>query len=445
MVSPTVTIARARPAAEVCNTGTVGLTFGGPVKPERADEDIAVQPSTGSRDALEAPGATASILLVEDDPGDALLVQASLNEVGVPDSAIVWTRTLGDALLEVELNGPDCVLLDLGLPDSDGFTAVATMVAAAPDIAIIVLTGRQERDGTDALAAGAQDYLAKDTITGELLQRSIRYAIERKRAQRARQQLRDMRFSAAEQARLERGLLPRPLLRDKSVDCATYYRPGRNDAVLGGDFYDVVQVRDGRIRAIIGDVMGHGPDEAALGVHLRVAWRSLLLAGIPDERVLPTLAELLAAEAGDPMRYVTVCDVTIEGRTMTTRVAGHPAPIVAAAGAARYLDVYVGPPLGVTLAGNRLRWPDTAVELPAGATLVLYSDGLLDAYAAAHESESLGIDELVAAVGQHARNGRRAATWISALVAAAPHDSVDDTAAVVLTTGPAGTGPSSPA
>src|SRR5207244_4990455 len=131
-----------------------------------------------------------------------------------------------------------------GLPDADGYAAVHKMVEAAPHTAVIVLTGRHERDGVEALAAGAQDYLIKDTISSELLERSISYAIERKRTQRTQEQLRVVRLSAAEQARLERGLLPTPLIRDPGVTCSTYYQPGRDDAVLGGDFFDVVEVSD---------------------------------------------------------------------------------------------------------------------------------------------------------------------------------------------------------
>ncbi|HET6877778.1 MAG TPA: SpoIIE family protein phosphatase [Jatrophihabitans sp.] len=377
---------------------------------------------------------TTSILLVEDDHGDAVLVQTCLSDVGIRDTDIAWSRTLGEALDELVLRPPGCVLLDLGLPDSEGYSAVHKMVAAAPDIAIIVLTGRQERDGIDALAAGAQDYLAKDTITGELLERSIRYARERKRAQRAQQQLREVRLSAAEQARLERGLLPRPRLRSDAVAATTYYRPGRDDAVLGGDFFDIVEVEDGRVRAVIGDVMGHGPDEAALGVHLRVAWRTLLLAGVPDDRILPALADLLGAEE-DEQHYVTVCDVTIEGETLTMRLAGHPAPILSDGEKPRYLEAAIGPPLGVQLPGGiAAKWPETAVEMPAGSSLILYSDGLLDAYAGAPEVQGLGIEELVDAVHTCVRSGQPATSWIEALVGSAPRESIDDTAVVVLTT-----------
>jgi CheY-like chemotaxis protein len=382
--------------------------------------------------ASTAAVARVSILLVEDDHGDAVLVQASLSEAGIPDDAITWRRTLADALAALAAD-PGCILLDLGLPDADGYGAVHKMVDAAPDTPVIVLTGRQEQDGADALAAGAQDYLVKDAITGELLERSIRYAIERKRAQRTQQQLREVRMSAAEQARLERGLLPTPLVRSPGVSCATYYRPGRDDAVLGGDFFDVVETPDGRIRAVIGDVMGHGPDEAALGVHLRVAWRTLLLAGTPDDEILPTLARLLAAEQDVRPRYVTVCDITVGGGTATIRIAGHPAPVICAGPDARYPDLVVGPPLGVAVPGSEPRWPGTEISLSEASSVLLYTDGLLDAYAAHPIGDSLGITELVAAVQHCLRSHADADTWLPALVRGAPREAIDDTAAVVLT------------
>jgi serine phosphatase RsbU (regulator of sigma subunit) len=376
----------------------------------------------------------APVLLVEDDHGDAVLVQACLAEVGITSPSVIWRRSLSDAI--AALSGrPACVLLDLGLPDADGYGGVHKMVEAAPETAVIVLTGRQERDGVEALAAGAQDYLIKDTLSGELLERSIRYAIERKRAQRTRKQLREVRMSAAEQARLERGLLPTPLLRTPMVACSTYYQPGRDDAVLGGDFFDVIETTDGRIRAVIGDVMGHGPDEAALGVHLRVAWRTLLLAGAPDEAILPTLALLLEAEQDANRRYVTACDLTIDASGITVRVAGHPAPIVCDDGAPRYPELKVGAPLGVQVPGIGSGWPANWLPSQPGTSVLLYTDGLLDAYAAGTDSVSLGITELVAAVERCMRNGDDAKTWISSLVASAPRDSIDDTAVVVLALG----------
>ena len=193
-------------------------------------------------------------------------------------------------------------------------------------------------------------------------------------------QLREERLLAAENSRLERGLLPRPLLRTDAVHCASHYRPGRARAVLGGDFFDVVETADGRIRAVIGDVMGHGPDEAALGVHLRVAWRAMVLADVPDSKILGTLAQLLEAErTGDV--FVTLCDATLDRDLgLSVRVAGHPPPLLCQRGSARYAEVVVEPPLGIREDPVRLDWPVTRTQLEPGDAVMLYTDGLLDAF-----------------------------------------------------------------
>ncbi len=372
--------------------------------------------------------ADATILLVEDDHGDAVLVQACLAEAGIGASSVSWVRSLADGL-DALATRPACVLLDLGLPDADGYGAVVKMVGAAPEIPVVVLTGRQERDGVDALAAGAQDYLAKDLISSELLERAVRYAVERKRAQTTQQQL---RLSGAEQARLERGLLPNPMLRTDTISCSTYYRPGRDGAVLGGDFFDVVETVDGVIRAVIGDVMGHGPDEAALGVNLRVAWRTLVVADTPDAQILPSLARLLSMEPDQAGRFVTVCDLTYAEGTLSVRLAGHPAPIVCADGVSRYLDAAVGPPLGMGLTDAGTGWPERVVALGPGSSVVLYTDGLLEAYADSAAPDSIGIEALVDAVSSCSADDAPPAEWMPSLLSTAPRESVDDTALVVL-------------
>lgn len=386
-----------------------------------------------------------SILLIEDDDGDALLVRESLAELGAV-RPLTWTRTLADGVAALE-TGPVCILLDLGLPDAEGLSALYGIVGAAPDTPVIVLTGRHDATGEAVVAGGAQDYLVKDDITAELLDRSIRYAIERKRAQRTRQQLLEARLSSAEYARLERGLLPTPLLRTGRVECATYYKPGRDHAVLGGDFFDVVEASDGRVRAVIGDVMGHGASEAALGVHLRVAWRTLVLAGTPEAQILPSLATLLEAENAGTPTFVTVCDVTIDSDlTLSARVAGHPAPLVCAEGKTTYLDVAVGPPLGVrarraapAAASSAVAeivpdtWPRTqALRLTSESAVLLYTDGLLEAHRVSNDGASLGISELVDAVDGCCAGGAAPSGWTVSLVDEAPSHSVDDTAVVVI-------------
>ena len=381
------------------------------------------------------------VLLIEDDEGDALLVRECLVEAGLPREDVVWARTLAGGLTGVAEDAPACVLLDLGLPDAEGLGALHSLVDEARGTPIIVLTGRHDRTGIDAVAAGAQDYLIKDDLSPELLHRSIRYAVERNRALTAELQLREEKLLLAENARLERGLLPKPRLHSRQVSCATYYQPGRNLAVLGGDFFDIVEGPDGRIRAVIGDVMGHGPDEAALGVHLRVAWRTLVLAGVDDAAILSSLSRLLSAEQHGGGRFVTACDLTIDREhTIVLRTAGHPPPLVCHEGVASFLDVEVGPPLGVEgLTGAARRWPDTGgwpvtrVDLRGGATIILYTDGLLDAYRMPADRESLGTDELLDATRDALTSGGAISDWLATIVASAPSRSVDDTAVMALT------------
>jgi len=126
-------------------------------------------------------GSPMRILLVEDNPGDARLIREYLRDVGEGSHTLAHVSTLREA--EAHLRGgepSDVVLLDLSLPDSEGMETVRRVVAAAPETAIVVLTGAaDERLPVEALRAGAQDYLAKGVASGHVLSRVIRYATER--------------------------------------------------------------------------------------------------------------------------------------------------------------------------------------------------------------------------------------------------------------------------
>src|SRR4051794_36811025 len=266
------------------------------------------------------------------------------------DVAVARERTVASA--EARLPGDvACVVLDLGLPDADGLAALHRLREAAPDVPMLVLTGLTDTArGLEAVAAGAQDYLIKGRVDGELLARSIRYAIERQRAEVVQAQLRAANLTAEENARLERGLLPRPLVTDGHVAVDTGYRPGRERALLGGDFYDVVEASDGTLHAVIGDVCGHDPDAAALGVCLRIAWRTLVLGGRAGDELLGTLDEVLVHERLADEVFATACMVSIapDRRSAIVRVAGHPLPVLIADGRAQELPGPASrPPLGV--------------------------------------------------------------------------------------------------
>ena len=110
---------------------------------------------------------------------------------------------------------PDCVLLDLNLPDASGIAALERIRGVDPNLPIVVLTGlSDEHFGMSAVASGAQDYLVKGRVEPEMLRRAVLYAIERKRAEITSVELHASQLRAMENARLERGLSPSPLLLD---------------------------------------------------------------------------------------------------------------------------------------------------------------------------------------------------------------------------------------
>ncbi len=116
-------------------------------------------------------------LLVEDDESDTILVREMLRERSV---RIQTADTLQGALDLVGRVRFDVALLDLGLPDSQGVATYRSFAAASPDLPVLVLTGdRDERVGLEAVRMGAQDFLLKDEVSGPLLDRTLRYAVER--------------------------------------------------------------------------------------------------------------------------------------------------------------------------------------------------------------------------------------------------------------------------
>jgi FixJ family two-component response regulator len=375
----------------------------------------------------------AVMLLVEDDAGDALLVEEMLADSDL-DSSLTWCKTLAEG--QRFLSGrtaPVCVLLDLHLPDVNGLDAVTRIVRSAPDAAIVVLTGMAEGEaGLSAVATGAQDYLVKGRLDPETLSRAVRYALQRKQVEQATAALRANELMAQENARLERGLLPVPLLRDEAFEAIARYEPGRAHGLLSGDFYDVVQTADGTVHAVIGDVSGHGAAEAALGVCLRVAWRTAVLCARKPLEQVRLLEEILVAERSDQHVFATVTVLVFPpgGREVRVVRAGHPGLLIRHRGEVRWEEPQVGMALG--LLPGMGRWTETQLPLPPGGHVVLFTDGLFEGRSG--PSTRLGEDGLLGLARKH--GALPAPGFVDALVddasaGAAPYGGLADDVAVL--------------
>ena len=125
-----------------------------------------------------------SVLLVDDDESDRELVTRLITRGG--DWRVETAPSMSDGLAALRAAPPDVALLDLRLPDSVGIDTVRRVVRHHPDVPVVVLTGLDDEAlGLQAVKEGAQDYLVKGQADRKLIDRSLRYAIERKRAERA--------------------------------------------------------------------------------------------------------------------------------------------------------------------------------------------------------------------------------------------------------------------
>jgi len=123
---------------------------------------------------------TSRILIIEDNPRDRRLVEIALSECVECTFELLGAGTLMEAKERLADFEPDVVLLDLNLPDSHGMDTLRAVRGLVPQSPVVVLTGMAEEDmGDEAIRNGAQDFLVKGKMFGELLFRSIRYARER--------------------------------------------------------------------------------------------------------------------------------------------------------------------------------------------------------------------------------------------------------------------------
>ncbi len=192
---------------------------------------------------------------------------------------------------------------------------------------------------------------------------------------------------------LQRSLLPQRLPDIPELDVAARYLPGTAGLAVGGDWYDLLPLPDGRVLLAIGDVVGHGVMAAAAMGRARAAAQLCALTEVGPGELLTRLNTFFAADGEASMLTLFVAlHEPFTGRLEYAN-AGHPPPLVRdAAGGVRFLDGTTGAPLG---ADPMHAYGQHVDELGPGASLVLYTDGLVERR---NESLDVGLSRLRHAV-----------------------------------------------
>jgi signal transduction histidine kinase/DNA-binding response OmpR family regulator len=292
------------------------------------------RPDDGALDPMPMPSGPLRVLLVEDNPGDALLVEEALREGARRRRAgegyvLAHAARLAEGIEHLAREPVDLVLLDLGLPDSEGLDALARVRAQAPESPVIVLSGlADEVSVARALRGGAQDYLIKGA-DGELLQRAVRYALLRKTAEHDRRALADehaARLDAEDAARREGALAAaaRALAAAQLDEAAVLEAVARwTTSVLGGGCAVGLASEDGT--AVRAAAVYH-PDAAELAwaraqMDAQPAWLSRLRLPTADT------ATTVPVASGEARRIAAVplsVDARAGGALLSWRLAGEP-------------------------------------------------------------------------------------------------------------------------
>jgi serine phosphatase RsbU (regulator of sigma subunit) len=175
--------------------------------------------------------------------------------------------------------------------------------------------------------------------------------------------------------RLQNALLPASLPTVAGLSVAARYVPASAASHVGGDWYDVVPVADGRVAVVIGDVSGHGLEAAATMALVRHAALAYIM---EDPRPATVLAKLSRFVNATPHAYfATVLCVLVDvgRRTISVASAGHLPPLLAQNGAVDYLELTPGPPVGV---GGSEEFQERTAVVENGAALVAFTDGLVE-------------------------------------------------------------------
>jgi Serine phosphatase RsbU, regulator of sigma subunit len=333
---------------------------------------------------------TVRILLIDDDEEDYLITRDILREVKGRRFDIQWASSFESGLALMKQNIHDVLLIDYNLGAHNGLELVREAVKSGCTAPVIMLTGQDdEKTDFEAMKAGAVDYLVKGRIDTALLERSIRYSIERSREEDELRRSHQMEREAKEKLemamkaidvelemarKVQESMLPKDIGCFKGLSIAAGYFPcGR----VGGDLYDVIKINEYLTCFLMFDVVGHGVPAALISAMAKVAFSKYIAQNVSTAEVMERVNTEIVSffeEKRHITAFIGVYDAAKKELVYTK--AGHPPPYIVRSNVQELERLTNnGLPLGMF---PGIKYDSTKTVMGPGDTLVIYTDGLTE-------------------------------------------------------------------
>lgn len=312
------------------------------------------------------------ILVVDDEPRMLHSVRRLLE-----DRYEVQTADTGRQALElVDSFAPDLAILDVRMPELDGFELMSLLRTERPDVDVIFMTGAIHEVDAQLIRAIRERafYFVQKPFDRDVLLTLIERCLELRRLEAQNRAYVRVLESELDDARaFQRSLLPPVSARFGAFSLHAHYEPC---ARLGGDLYDYLEAGAGALAFLVADVSGHGVSAAMLTANVKSAFHDARAEGHAPLAVVERLSSSL--RPFDDARFVTLFCARLDAdRTLEYVNAGHPPPIVTSAGGERRELRLTGPLVSPTLAGLPV-WKAERIELAPGDNLFAYTDGIVE-------------------------------------------------------------------
>ena len=350
------------------------------------------------------------ILVVDDEPDlEPLILQRMRRAVRSGRYSFVFARNGLEALQKLrEQDDIDMVLSDINMPQMDGLTLLEQIPKVDPNIRSVIISAYGDmKNIRTAMNRGAFDFVTKPLDFKDLrhtIERTLKHLIEWRAALASRDQLVTLQNELDVASKIQQSILPTQFPTTRRVDIYGAMEPARN---VGGDFYDLIMLDQGKYGLAIADVSDKGVPASLFMMSSRTLLKGAAIGNPAPSEVLADVNDLLTEE-NDTAMFVTVIYATYSpdsGRVIYSNGGHNPPIIVHTDGRTSLLDPIGGIALGVA---PGFSFPNDTIELAPEETLILYTDGVTEAMNADHEE--FGVERLLTIFSDNPPSSAKEAT-----------------------------------